>query len=88
MAKVDVLLSKQFHFMAKVDVLQRKQVEALACLLTMKHTNIQHGYLKPWLKGNMDLGFVVFCSSWSTRCCKRLPCERLVMKDVSNRLSL
>lgn len=30
MAKVDVLLSKQFHFMAKVDVLQRKQVEALA----------------------------------------------------------
>lgn len=31
MAKVDVLLSKQFRFMAKVDVLWRKQFEALAC---------------------------------------------------------
>ncbi len=62
--------------MAKVDVLR------FSPLLAMNHTNIQHGYLNPWLIGNMDLGFVLFWSSWSTRCCERLPCEGLVMKDV------
>jgi hypothetical protein len=33
---------------------------SFSLLLTMKHTDIQHGYLNPWLIGNMELGFVVF----------------------------